>query len=146
MWGLVHDSFIVETPTLSKRSVLLYKALLPNALNILIEVRFELLRCVLRVVAVGLQRQPDSSASGKFITCHIGGVEALGQRQPDSSASGKFLTRHIGGVEALGQCFNFPDFEVQETALQILLRIAPILPYNYFVSTMLPSHVRGYWY
>ncbi len=50
------------------------------------------------------------------------------------------------GVEALGQCLNFPDFEVQETALQILLRIAPILPYNYFVSTVLPSHVRGYWY
>jgi hypothetical protein len=145
MWGLVLDFFMVQTPTLSQRSVLLYKALLPNALNILMEVRFELLRCVLRVVAVGLQRQPDSSASGRFISCHIGGVETLRQQQPDSSASGKFLTRQISGVEALGQCFNFPDFEVQETALQILLRIAPILPYNYFVSTVLPSQVRGYW-
>ncbi len=142
MWGLVHDSFMVETPTLSKRSVLLYKALLPHALHILMEVKFELLRCVLRVVAIGLQRQPDSSASGKFITCHDGGL----QRQPDSSVSGKFLTRHISGVEALGQYFNFPDFEVQETALKILLCIAPILPYNYFVSTVLPSHVRGNWY
>jgi hypothetical protein len=102
--------------------MLLYKALLPNALNILMEVRLTLLRCVLRVVAVGLQHQSDSSTSGKFITCHI------------------------GAVEALGQCFYFPDFEVQETALQILLHIAPILPYNYFVSTVLPSHLRGYWY
>ena len=119
MWGLVLRSFESEAPTLSKLSVLLFKALLPSALSSLHWARRVHLRHVLQVLAVGLQFQHDPVA-----TCTV-------------------IQNKTGTVLALRKSLSYPDFGVQEAALQILLCLASC---NFAVSWVIPDAIRRHWH
>jgi hypothetical protein len=118
-WGLVLRSFESEAPTLSKFSVLLFKALLPSALSSLHWARRVHLRHVLQVIAVGLQFQHDPLA-----TCIV-------------------IQNKTGTVLALRKSLSYPDFCVQEAALQIFLCMTS---FNLTVTWVVPDLIGRHWH
>jgi hypothetical protein len=121
MWAFVLEPLEGEASTLSKYTASILRTLLPNALSILDWARQRLLRYVMRFVVVGLQCDPSVSS---LVMC----------------------TKH-DRVEAIAKCLDFSDFQVQETAIQILLcmHMAPCTPTS-TLSMVLPETFRVHWF
>jgi hypothetical protein len=120
VWALVLELLEDEAPILSKHTVSIFRTLLPNALNVLDWARQKLLRCVLQFTLVGLQSNPSVSST---VIC---------------SSNGR--------VEAIAKCLDFPDLQVQETAIQILLCITPFNNTPETISALLPVSFHPHWF
>ena len=118
MWGHILGVFNAECPTLSKHSMSIFRTLLPHALRVLVWARQQLMRCVLQVVAFGLQ-------------C-------------DHASSNTVLSTNTGMVIAIGNCLSVPDYQIQQLGVHILLRMAPYLTADMLISA-LPSVFRTHW-
>jgi hypothetical protein len=120
MWPFILELLEDEAPTLSKYTASLFRTLLPNALSIMDWARQRLLRCVMRFVMVGLR-------------C-------------ETSVSSLVMHTKQDRVETIAKCLDFPDFQVQETAVQILLslhRVQCTSPNT--LTMMLPATFHVHW-
>jgi hypothetical protein len=118
MWGHILGVFNAECPTLSKHSMSIFRTLLPHALRVLVWAKQQLMRCVLQVVAFGLQ-------------C-------------DHASPNTVISTNTGMVVAIGNCLSVPDFQIQQLGVHILLCMAPYLPADMLTSA-LPSVFRTHW-